>query len=117
MSVSWTDIRDMPSGEFASMAESAVQSAIDEAVREVSQSVFGTRYDDGVKYLAAHLLAVMKQGGNAPSGPVLAEHVGAIGRSYAIPAGITAESLAMTIYGRRYLEIRQQVAGGPRVLL
>lgn len=116
MSVLWTDIRDLPSGEFASLSEAAIAPYIAEASREVAESVYGDRYDDAVKYLAAHLIAVLTAGSRGTAGPVVSESAGPVSRSYAAPATIVSEHFAATVYGRRFLDIRRQVAGGPWVL-
>lgn len=117
MSVAPADIKGFPSGEFAAIADLTVQDCIDEAVRELNPSAFGSRYDDATKYLAAHLLVRLIAGAAAPAGPVIERHAGPVGTSYATPSGVSAnETLATTFYGRRFLEIRQQCACGPWVL-
>lgn len=116
MSISWTDIRDLPSGEFATIGQSAIQAALDEASREASASVFGARYDDAVKYLAAHLLACLRGGSRGMvSGAVVSETVGPISRSFGGSSVMapSVDSLGSTSYGRRFQDIRRQVAGGP----
>ena len=116
MTLAWTDIRDLPSGEFASLSESSISPSILEAEREVNESAFGDRYDDALKYLAAHLLAAMRQGSQGASGAVVSETVGPISRSYGAAAITSSDALESTSYGRRYVEIRRQCAGGPQVL-
>lgn len=117
MAVSVSDIKALPSGEFASLTDGAIQPFIDEAVREINASVFGTRYDDAVKYLAAHLLASVRDGSKSASGAVISETAGPISRSYAAPmATASTDELSSTTYGRRYADIRHQCAGGPQVL-
>lgn len=117
MTVAWTDIRDLPSGEFASLTQPVVESYIAEALRELDAAVFGERLDDATKYLAAHLLSLSRSGSVGPSGPMIAEHVGPVGRTYAVPMdGSSKSTLSTTAYGRRYADIRRQVAGGPWVM-
>lgn len=118
MTVAWTDIRDMPSGEFAAMTQSVLEGFIDEASAEVSEATYGDRYDQAVKYLAAHLAAVMTAGSTSPSGPVTSETAGRVSRSYAavVMSPTSADGLIATTYGRRFADIRRQMAGGPRVL-
>lgn len=116
MTLAWTDIRDLPSGEFSSLSESAISPFMLESEREVNESVFGDRYDDALKYLAAHLLAVGRKGSEGASGAVVSETVGPISRSYGAAAITSSDALDSTAYGRRYAEIRRQCAGGPQVL-
>jgi hypothetical protein len=115
--VSTSTIKELPSGEFASLTDGAIQPFIDEATREINATVFGARYDDAVKYLAAHLLTTMRGGSKSASGAVISETAGPLSRSYAAPsATVTTDELSSTTYGRRYADIRRQCAGGPQVL-
>lgn len=118
MTVVWTDIRDLPNGEFAAVTQSVAEGFISEAQDEISEASFGDRYDQAVKYLAAHLLAVMTGGSASPAGPVVSEAAGRVSRSYAAMVGTPSslDSLQATSYGRRYMDIRRQMVGGPRVL-
>jgi len=110
------DIRALPSGEFAQLVDGSIQPFIDEAAREVSADVFGTIYEDAVKYLAAHLLAGIMSGSKGAAGPVISETAGPLSRSFSAPVVSATDSLQSTAYGRRYLDLRRQVAGGPQVL-
>jgi hypothetical protein len=117
MTVSWTDIRDLPSGEFSTVAQSAIERVLAEAAREVSASAYGDRYDDAVLYLTAHLLAGQKKGSAGAAGPVTMEIAGPVTRQYsqmALQGG--DEALLSTSYGRRFRDIRHQCVSGPRVL-
>lgn len=113
MSVTASDIQDLPSGEFASIANNVVEVYIAEAEREISQAAFGNRADDAVKYLAAHLLAVAKGGSSAPATGVTMVTVGPLTKQYGQPGAMSkTDSLESTSYGRRYIEIRHQCVGG-----
>lgn len=59
--------------EFSNLEAAVVGGALDEALRFCSQDVWGAQHDDGVNYLAAHLLAnrtkaIGQQIGAIPSG-------------------------------------------------
>jgi len=116
VAVTASDVKSLPSGEFAAVADAVVEGFIAEAQRDISSTAWGTRYDDGVLYLSAHLLAVIMGGGVGVSGPVVSETAGPVSRSYAGPIGLAAESLATTVYGRRYLQILHTLGLGPVVL-
>lgn len=113
----WEDIRDLPSGEFATVDQSAIERVLSEATREVSRSAYGDRYDDAVLYLAAHLLAAQRKGSTGASGPVTMESAGPVSRQYA-SVGLQGsdDALLATFYGRRFRDIRLQCVGGPRVI-
>jgi hypothetical protein len=116
MTVAWTHIRDLPSGEFAGASQSVIEGYIAEASRQLSEFGWGDFYDEGIKYLAAHLLAVMKAGSKGSAGPVTSERAGPVARSYAAAEMSSTEALSATTYGRRFMELRHMVAGCPRVL-
>lgn len=113
MAVVASDIKELPSGEFSSVADGTVERYIAEAEREISRSAFGERADDAVLYLSAHLLAVAKGGSSAPSTAVTQVTVGPLTKQYAQPGfSNNPDALASTSYGRRYIEIRHQCVGG-----
>lgn len=117
MALVWSDIRDLPSGEFSEVSQEAIERAIAEAERELPRSVYGDRYDDAHLYLAAHLLAVQVKGSSSGGGPVVMESAGPVSRQYAqLTMQGDDSTLLATAYGRRFRDIRQQCAGVPRVL-
>lgn len=85
--------------EFQRAADALVQTKIDEAELEVG-TAWGTTRDLGVSYLTAHLLSIAAQGQQARLVPANAK--------------ATRED-ALTVYERRYRELRLQVASGGRV--
>lgn len=97
--------------EFAGEVLARVQVFIDQAARRVNATQWGSRADDGVSYLAAHLLYSGNLGAGAPAGAVESERVGDIAVSYAV-ADLPATELASTSYGRRYLDLRSLVFSG-----
>jgi hypothetical protein len=111
MSVTASDIRDLPSGEFSSLTDAVINRFLAEAGREVNASVWGDRYDDGILYLTAHLLAFAKKGATGAAGPVTSETAGPLSISYGGAATASDAALASTSYGRRYLEIAHTLFG------
>jgi hypothetical protein len=77
-----------------------VEVKIAEAKRQVDEAVWGELTDDGVGYLAAHLLAIMPGG----------EHARLIPRNAKPVRGE-----ALTTYEREYKRLMRQVASGFRV--
>lgn len=79
--------------ELATLTAGQQRSILDMVDRQVADAEFlGSYFDDGARYLAAHLGAVSKLKGK---GPVTAEAVGSVSRSYASllqfgPLGTTA---------------------------
>jgi hypothetical protein len=116
MSVTVADIQGMPSGEFASLGASVIQPFIDEAERIVGRDVWGELADDGVRYLAAHLLAVVRRGSSAPMGPVISETAGPVSRSYAAPSVVSTQGYNSTLYGQRFQQLVGMLGLTPGVL-
>lgn len=66
--------------------------------REVSDTLWGDRANDGRCYLAAHLATLARMKG---TGVVTAAGVGPLSRSYATPQGLTG-SFGLTSYGAEF---------------
>lgn len=104
-------------------ADETVGLVISEAALEVDQTAWGKFYQAGVMALAAHMLSISgRRGGDgagALPGPVTSKKAGDIALSYAAPpvANISEAMLASTAYGQRYLQLRQLIAIGIRVIL
>jgi hypothetical protein len=104
-------------GAFDGVDEDCVQDAIDEACRYVSEIEWGSRFDDGVFYLACHILAEAAQieaaaadggaaatGGAVPAGPISSESILSWRASYAVSeGGVFDDAFATTTWGRQYL--------------
>ena len=102
---------------FCSMTDARVQTAIDEAVRWLSEDNWGTsHFDDGVFYLACHILEedaalnATTAGGaqGALPGSVESERVLSWSVSYATPQAFVY-GLPPTASGRRFLARRELV--------
>lgn len=88
----------------APLTQAAILDAVD---REVDESLWIDDADDGRKYLAAHLATISRSRG---AGPVTAEAVGSLSRSYA--SLLAFGHLGQTSYGIEYLRrIRLLTAG------
>lgn len=112
MAVSAADIQGMPSGEFASVSDATILAYITEAEARLDSGTWGAKYDLGVKYLAAHELAVDISGGMGAAGPVISESAGPLSRSYAASAlfsASNASNLNATSYGRKFQQLRNEL--------
>jgi len=103
-----------------------IQTAIDEACRYISESNWGSRFDDGVFYLACHILAELgaleeaaRDGGAAatvgavPAGPVMAEKILGWSANYAVSeGGVFDDAFATTSWGRMFLARCSRVFSG-----
>lgn len=92
--------------ELASVLDDRVSLFIAMAERRVSRDAWGSRADDGVSYLTAHLLTQSAAGAKAKAGPVASVSVGEVSQSYAVSGAVTETSLGATPYGREFLELR-----------
>ncbi len=84
--------------ELATLTAGQQRSILDMVDRQVADpEIWGSYLDDGARYLAAHLGAVSKLKGK---GPVTAEAVGSVSRSYA--SLLQFGPLGTTAYGVEY---------------
>lgn len=106
---------------FSSISDAVVQVAIDEAARWMNETAWGTRFDDGVFYLACHILeedAAMNNvdagdGATAlPAGPVTAERILNWSAEYATAKDFIDDDMATTSWGRRFISRRKLVFAG-----
>lgn len=108
MALSVSDFKtDFP--EFQSVDNGVVTRFINKAELRVNRTEWGNKADDGVGYLAAHLLKRMQQGDGAAAGPVSSERVGDINVSYGVSEDFKDRELASTVYGRQYLDLCSEV--------
>lgn len=116
-SVTPATLRSRSRGAFDEVDEVAIQAAIDEACRYVSEVNWGSRFDDGVFYLACHILTEIEamreaaqDGGAAatlgavPAGPLTRESILDWSASYAVSGGgVFDDAFSTTVWGRQYL--------------
>lgn len=102
MAITYLDIQALAS-EFASLSQIRIDPFIARAQRRLNTSFWGSLYDDGVTYLAAHLLASALPPSDKVGGGVVSETAGPVSRSKASVTwtGIPAE-YAGTSWGREY---------------
>lgn len=93
MTVDVSSMQTAFSPEFDDVNTALIQTCIDDAVARVGVSAWGSKYDLGVKYLAAHLLSIRAAGQNAR----------------------LVADLKETIYGREYLFMSRTVSYGGRI--
>lgn len=103
---------------FSSMDNEIVQSAINEAVRWIDEAAWGvSHFDDGVFYLACHILdedaalnsATAGSGADAtPAGPLTSEKILGWSASWSSSDDFN-DALATTGWGRRYIARRSLV--------
>lgn len=105
--------------EFATKTDLEVNSALEFASSELSESKFGTDYTKALAYLAAHFLAwqiTVLSGsatGAATGGRIVSEKEGDLSRSYADNSGnqttgTYTDNFERTAYGLEYLRIRKK---------
>lgn len=87
--------------EFAEVEKPYVERKIAEATRQVDTAVWRDKADDGISYLAAHLLALSPFGQNARLVP---------------PNAKATRDEALTTYEREYQRMVRMVASGFRVV-
>lgn len=87
---------------------------IAEGALELDEDEWGTLYETGLTYIAAHLaVTTTSPGGESAAGPVASRSVGSVSVSYAVAADSSAVSLNDSAYGKRFAELRRRVLGGP----
>lgn len=84
--------------ELGPVADAVVASALSEAARRTSATVYGDRYDDALSLRAMHLIALSPRGLNARV------------------EGAKPGSLEMTVYGGELAGLMREAAGGPHMV-
>lgn len=107
MATSTLDILKAIAPEFASKATADLNLFLELAAARLSATVWGRYYQQGVAYLAAHMLELSTREGAA--GPIQSEQAGQVSRSYG-PFQHPSHYGA-TGYGDEFLNIRRQVPG------
>lgn len=85
-------------GEFAALEDSVVQTALDDALSEIDETVWGDLVDRGQRLLAAHMLAMTPFGAQA-----------------GLRAGSGANQTS--IYWGQYEDLRKRVGTAYRLVL
>lgn len=110
-----SQIRARFPGPFDSASDEFLNLIIDEAASEIDEAKWGSRYDQGMLYLSAHLASrsVSAPGGGGHVGPLTSKRIGDVSWGYGSPAAATSTAYGWTDYGNEYLRLRQIVQGGP----
>ena len=105
---------------LAAVPDSSVNKWLDRASKMVNPDIWGELLDDGVTYLAAHLMvcAGIVTGASAAAGAVKSKSVGPVSVTYATTDGGSASDndLERTPYGRIFKALRATRPIGPIAL-
>lgn len=105
--------------EQADTGDAVVDFHLSIAASRVGAGAFGDLYEQGVLYLAAHLLTLRDRGmgGTAAGGALASVKTGdlSVGFAGVMGSGGGDESLHTTTYGREFLAIRTQAVAGPYI--
>lgn len=108
MSVTAADvIRICP--EFELVDEDRIEEFISKAERRTCRTQWGEKADDAVILLTAHLLKLNSLGSGGSAGPVQAEKVGSISRTYFVTSAQSNSLFSTTSYGRQYQELLETI--------
>lgn len=120
------DIKTRFPNVFTDADDDVMDACIAEAVLLIQESKWGDFYDIGLLYLSAHLIVATTPdqadaGDAGAGGPVTSRRVGDVAVTYGSTASASSSSSASaddfnsTVYGRRYLQYRRMLQGGPFV--
>lgn len=102
--------------QYSSETDDTINGVINRAERRVNRTAWGDeKADEGVIYLAAHLLTQDKEQDEAAPGPETQQSSGNARRAYQVPPPFAKYPEASTAWGRRYLELRQTVFADRRI--
>jgi len=101
--------------EFDSVLDAYIQLFIDDAMVILNPVFWGSKYDLGLYYLTAHFLSLSNRtnigasGSFGPVAPVASKSVDGVSISYNNPVinNMSDAIYGSTIYGQRYLALRQ----------
>lgn len=110
--------------EFASIADATLQLYIDDAVADLDQGIWGdtATADRATSFFAAHRVATsLDAGGGAVSGQggaLASASADGVSSTWVQPEGLSALDLALwsTVYGQRFLELRNRFLSGPIIV-
>ena len=107
--------------EFSGRSDSEVNIALSDADEDMDVTRWGVRYDTGQAFLAAHYLAISSTGSSVVSGSVGAATQATTGplsvtQNIPVAKNMSEAMLGSTMYGQRYLSLRQKVGMGGAVV-
>ena len=103
--------------EFSTTTDPIIQMAIDEASIEIQKRDWGCRYDIGLAYLTAHLLKTTYYASANPSANFSSDSIGGVKHRQVFETQMSwyensvysDREESSTIYGLRYLELRNKL--------
>jgi len=97
--------------------ETLITDCLAEASREVSATAWGTRSDDGILWLAAHILQKLLDSATSDVGAITQMKVGDRSVSFASSSssGDGSDWYSTTKYGTRYIALRKLVFGSRKL--
>ena len=108
MAVVYTDVQAL-SAQFASLSQPRIDPFIARAQRQMNADYWGALYDDGVLYLAAHLLAEAERR-SGQHGAITSMSADGVAASFAAPAaGTLPAQFASTQWGTQYYGLLQSL--------
>ena len=112
-----TDVTNV-APEFTSQAQARIDSFIDIARGFICEEKWGEKAKNAIIFYTAHLLSLASRGASGASGPVTAERVGELSRSYGqISGGSDSEmELSQTPYGLIFISMRKGLLITPLVI-
>lgn len=107
--------------EFASVDDARIQLFIDDATNILNEAYWSVKYDLGLSYLAAHMLALGEKssgGATGSNGLVASRSVDGASVSYtnATPENSGDAYYMSTTYGQRYIALRRTLQGAAIVI-
>lgn len=101
--------------ELAPVSPHDLDGFLDDAALELSVDFWGPLFDRVHALVAAHLASVAHPELTVPVGPITGETVGAVSRTYAAPAPMTAGRWGTSRFGVEYLRLLRTQGPGARV--
>ena len=110
--------------EFAGIPDATLQVYVDDAIADVDPGIWGdeTTADRAISFLAAHRVASsLDAAGGAVSGQggaLVSASADGVSSTWAQPEGLSALDLALwaTVYGQRFIELRNRFTAGAFVV-
>lgn len=110
--------------EFSGIGDATVQIYVDEAIADVDPNIWGDTptADRAISFLAAHRLSTsLDAAGGAVSGQggaLASASADGVSSTWVLPQGLSPIDMALwgTVYGQRFLELRNRFTAGPIVV-
>lgn len=106
MAITWTNVSNI-APELATVPIGMQTEILADTLLMMSPTVWGSKFDMGRKYLAAHLATLDRRRG--AGGMLAGQTVGAVSRTFAAPS--SSNFYSTTSYGQTYQEILKTLGG------